>query len=61
MKVNNGTKQRVAVCKHTGKEVLQQWVDNDWLCLHHCDDEEDAREVAEFKAQNKGGNENESE
>ena len=41
--------RRVAVCEATGKEVLQELVDGEWLCLHNDTDEEDAIEVDKFK------------
>lgn len=41
--------KRIVVCKHTGKEVVQQLNGGEWICLHNNDDELDAYEVREFK------------
>lgn len=45
--------RRVAVCEHTGKEVVQEYEGKEWLCLHNNNpvqnDDKDAREVKEYK------------
>lgn len=48
-----GTK-RVAICPHTGKEVVQEYNgisngEEDWLCLHNDIPQDDAVDVAAFK------------
>jgi hypothetical protein len=41
--------RRVAVCPHTHHEVVQQWDETEWLCLHNDTLEEDAIAVTNFK------------
>lgn len=44
---------RVVVCEHTNKEVLQEKIDKDtWLCLHNDNEEQDKKEVEDFKNNN---------
>ena len=43
--------RRVAVCPHTHTEVVQQWDETEWLCLHNDTLEEDAVDVAKFKGE----------
>ena len=46
-----GEERRVAVCPHTHTEVVQQWDETEWLCLHNDTLEEDAIDVAKFKGE----------
>ena len=43
------SKFRIAKCEHTKKEIIQEFINNDWLCLHKETPELDAISVESFK------------
>ncbi len=47
------TKWRIAICKHTKKEILQTWTGIEWMCLHNKTPKEDKLAVNTFKKENK--------
>lgn len=39
------TTVRVATCKHTGKEIVQEKFGNEWVCMHSDTEEEDLKKI----------------
>ena len=43
---------RVVICEHTGKPVVQERFDEEWICIHGDTDKEDMELVNKIKSEN---------
>jgi lactam utilization protein B len=42
---------RIVICEHTGKPVVQERFDKEWICIHGDTDQEDMELVNKIKSE----------